>query len=80
MDEIQGKTMFLAYCFTIRIVEALGSSAAITAGMSICANVFPDNIAQMSVSKPTSYILRILFFMSSPSHAVCRTFNFEELL
>lgn len=48
LDEIQGKTMFLAYCFTIRIVEALGSSAAITAGMSICANVFPDNIAQMS--------------------------------
>ncbi|XP_063958991.1 MFS-type transporter SLC18B1-like isoform X2 [Lytechinus pictus] len=46
--DIESKTTFLAYCFAIRVVESLGSAATITAGMAIVANVFPDNIAQMS--------------------------------
>ncbi|XP_030843946.1 MFS-type transporter SLC18B1-like isoform X1 [Strongylocentrotus purpuratus] len=48
LNKIEGKTTFLIYCFVIRIVEALGSAATNTAGLAICANVYPDKVAQMS--------------------------------
>ncbi|XP_063953212.1 MFS-type transporter SLC18B1-like isoform X1 [Lytechinus pictus] len=48
LNRIEDETLFLIYCFLIRIFEAVGSSAVLTAGMAICANVFPDNVAQMS--------------------------------
>ncbi|XP_030829068.1 MFS-type transporter SLC18B1 [Strongylocentrotus purpuratus] len=48
LDRIDDKTMFLTYCFVIRTVEALGSAATLTAGMAICSNVYPENVAQVN--------------------------------
>ena len=37
--------MFIAYCFVLRIVLAIGCTASTTSGFAITANVFPNHIA-----------------------------------
>jgi len=45
-----GNTMFIALCFLIRIVLALGCSANQTACYSLVAQLFPDNVGTVFVS------------------------------
>lgn len=52
LDEIEDTQTFMIFCFVVRAVEACGSAASITASMTITANAFPDNMAQMMVSEP----------------------------
>lgn len=47
LARIEDEQMFLVYCFVIRTVEACGSAASVTASMTITANTFPNNVAQM---------------------------------
>ncbi|XP_041458795.1 MFS-type transporter SLC18B1-like [Lytechinus variegatus] len=48
LDGIEDTNTFIVYCFLLRSVESLGASASVTAGMTITATVFPDNVAQMT--------------------------------
>ncbi|KDR14079.1 MFS-type transporter SLC18B1-like [Zootermopsis nevadensis] len=45
LDLVPKHVDFIALSFTIRIVEALGASAATTAAFAITASVFPDSVA-----------------------------------
>ena len=53
---------FIVWCFVVRIVEATGCAAGLTAMYTLIAVTFPDRVAQMIVSticepytsKPTS--------------------------
>ncbi|XP_071853817.1 MFS-type transporter SLC18B1-like [Apostichopus japonicus] len=47
LDKIEDRQTFLIYCLVIRSVEACGSAASMTASMTITANTFPNNVAQM---------------------------------
>ncbi|PIK57103.1 putative MFS-type transporter SLC18B1 [Apostichopus japonicus] len=47
LDEIEDTQTFMIFCFVVRAIEACGSAASITASMTITANAFPDNMAQM---------------------------------
>lgn len=42
-------TVFVAFCFLLRVVDALGSSGCETAAFVIVAQEFPDNMASFTV-------------------------------
>lgn len=50
LDRVEGHTAFIALAFIIRIVEALGNAAFLTASFAIIAKEFPNNIATTFVS------------------------------
>jgi hypothetical protein len=50
LDLVPRHLDFIALSFTIRIVEALGASAATTAAFAITAAVFPHSVATTFVS------------------------------
>jgi hypothetical protein len=55
LDLVPKHLDFIALSFTIRIVEAVGASAATTAAFAITASVFPDSVATTFVStKPVA--------------------------
>jgi hypothetical protein len=73
LDLVPRHLDFIALSFTIRIVEALGASAATTAAFAITAAVFPDSVATTFVSicavlltgltaNDTSHIVYISFY------------------
>ncbi|XP_035271803.1 MFS-type transporter SLC18B1 isoform X2 [Anguilla anguilla] len=45
LDKVPGTTTFVALCFIIRSIDALGFAAAMTSSFAISAKVFPNNIA-----------------------------------
>lgn len=45
MDRIDDRTTFVALSFVVRIVEALGDAAFVTASFAIIAAEFPDSVA-----------------------------------
>jgi len=55
LDRIDDLPTFTAYCFVVRIFEALGAAAFSTASYTIIMQVFPDNIGTAFVS--TFYVL-----------------------
>jgi hypothetical protein len=42
--------MFTAYCFIVRIFEAVGAAAFATSSYTFVAKIFPDNIGAVLVS------------------------------
>ena len=51
LDKVQGHVPFIVLSFLIRIVEAMGNAAFLTASFAIIAKEFPDNVATTFVSK-----------------------------
>lgn len=49
LDKVEGHIPFIALSFTIRIVEAMGNAAFLTASFAIIAKEFPNNVATMFV-------------------------------
>jgi MFS family permease len=45
LDRVPGHTLFITLAFLIRIVEALGNAAFLTASFTIIAAEFPDSVA-----------------------------------
>jgi len=45
LDRVEGHYPFILLSFIIRIVEALGNAAFLTASFAIIAKEFPDNVA-----------------------------------
>jgi hypothetical protein len=50
LDRVDDHYSFIALSFMIRIVEALGNAAFLTASFAIIAKEFPDNVATTFVS------------------------------
>lgn len=50
LDRVEGHYPFIILSFLIRIVEAMGNAAFLTASFAIIAKEFPDNIATTFVS------------------------------
>lgn len=51
LDKVEGHILFVTLAFAIRIVEALGNAAFLTASFAIIAKEFPNNVATMFVSE-----------------------------
>lgn len=51
LDLVDGRYLFISLALLIRIVEALGNAAFLTASFAIIANEFPNNVATTFVSK-----------------------------
>lgn len=51
MDKVDGHYLFIVLSFVIRIVEAMGNAAFLTASFAIIAMEFPDNVATTFVKK-----------------------------
>ncbi|XP_033123385.1 MFS-type transporter SLC18B1-like isoform X2 [Anneissia japonica] len=47
LDHLQPGTQFVVFCAVTRSLEALGSAAVVTAGMSLLINKFPNSVAQV---------------------------------
>lgn len=63
LDKVEGHIPFITLSFVIRIVEAMGNAAFLTASFAIIAKEFPDKIALTFVS--------ISIFIHQLSHMVC---------
>lgn len=50
LDRAPGHTSFITLAFVIRIVQALGNAAFLTASFAIIAKEFPNNVATTFVS------------------------------
>lgn len=50
LDKVEGHVAFIVLSFLIRIVEAMGNAAFLTASFAIIAKEFPDNVATTFVS------------------------------
>lgn len=50
LDKVEGRYPFIILSFVIRIVEAMGNAAFLTASFAIIAKEFPDNVATTFVS------------------------------
>lgn len=50
LDKVPGHIPFVALAFSIRIVEAMGNAAFLTASFAIIATEFPNNVATTFVS------------------------------
>jgi MFS family permease len=50
LDKVDGHKTFIGLAFAIRIVEALGNAAFLTASFAIIAKEFPNNVATTFVS------------------------------
>lgn len=53
LDKVEGHYPFIILSFVIRIVEAMGNAAFLTASFAIIAKEFPDNVATTFVSHDT---------------------------
>ncbi|XP_026686003.1 MFS-type transporter SLC18B1-like [Diaphorina citri] len=62
LDMVEGHYPFIILSFVIRIVEAMGNAAFLTASFAIIAMEFPDNVATTFVS--IIIIIVILLFFS----------------
>ncbi|KAG5883594.1 hypothetical protein JTB14_004788 [Gonioctena quinquepunctata] len=60
LDKIEGRYPFIIFSFIIRIVEALGNAAFLTASFAIIAKEFPDNIATTFASLETFFGLGLI--------------------
>jgi len=66
LDRVEGHYPFILLSFIIRIVEALGNAAFLTASFAIIAKEFPDNVATTFVSSffiLKSYQFQIYIFL-----------------
>lgn len=60
---------FITLSFTIRIVEAMGNAAFLTASFAIIAKEFPNNVATMFVSKIlAACYIDYLYFRNGSKH------------
>lgn len=60
LDFINGHLWFISLAFLIRIIEAMGNAAFLTASFAIIANEFPDNIATTFASLETFFGLGLI--------------------
>lgn len=57
LDRAPAGPVFIALCFLVRAVDAIGFAASITASFSILAKAFPNNIATVLVMYEASQCL-----------------------
>ncbi|EEB18798.1 Chromaffin granule amine transporter, putative [Pediculus humanus corporis] len=60
LDRIQGRHSFITLSFLIRIVEAMGNAAFLTASFAIIAKEFPNNVATTFASLETFFGLGLI--------------------
>ncbi|XP_060518958.1 MFS-type transporter SLC18B1-like [Cylas formicarius] len=60
LDKVNGRYMFIVLSFIIRIVEALGNAAFLTASFAIIAKEFPQNVATTFASLETFFGLGLI--------------------
>ncbi|XP_059486360.1 MFS-type transporter SLC18B1-like [Neocloeon triangulifer] len=60
LDRVEGHYPFIVLSFVIRIVEALGNAAFLTASFAIIAKEFPDNVATTFASLETFFGLGLI--------------------
>lgn len=60
LDKVNGHYPFIILSFLIRIVEALGNAAFLTASFAIIAKEFPDNVATTFASLETFFGLGLM--------------------
>jgi len=78
LDRVEGHYPFIILSFVIRIVEAMGNAAFLTASFAIIAMEFPDNVATTFVRNKTKYIN--LFYTIKYVHNLCCICNNCRLL
>lgn len=57
---MDGHYPFIVLSFIIRVIEAMGNAAFLTASFAIIANEFPDNVATMFASLETFFGLGLI--------------------
>lgn len=60
LDKVEGRYPFIILSFIIRIVEAMGNAAFLTASFAIIAKEFPDNVATTFASLETFFGLGLI--------------------
>ncbi|XP_011498704.1 PREDICTED: MFS-type transporter SLC18B1-like [Ceratosolen solmsi marchali] len=60
LDKVEGHYPFIVLSFLIRIIEALGNAAFLTASFAIIAKEFPDNVATTFASLETFFGLGLI--------------------
>ncbi|XP_055696245.1 MFS-type transporter SLC18B1-like isoform X1 [Lutzomyia longipalpis] len=60
LDQVPGHMPFISLAFIIRIIEALGNAAFLTASFAIIAKEFPDNVATTFASLETFFGLGLI--------------------
>ncbi|XP_031635740.1 MFS-type transporter SLC18B1-like [Contarinia nasturtii] len=60
LDRVQGHGLFITLAFIIRIIEALGNAAFLTASFAIIAKEFPDNVSITFASLETFFGLGLI--------------------
>jgi MFS family permease len=60
LDKVEGHYPFIILSFLIRIIEALGNAAFLTASFAIIAKEFPDNVATTFASLETFFGLGLI--------------------
>uniref|UniRef100_A0A0A9WX84 MFS-type transporter C6orf192 n=1 Tax=Lygus hesperus TaxID=30085 RepID=A0A0A9WX84_LYGHE len=60
LDKVEGHLPFIVLSFVIRIVEAMGNAAFLTASFAIIAKEFPDNVATTFASLETFFGLGLI--------------------
>lgn len=60
LDKVDGRYTFISLSFIIRIVEAMGNAAFLTASFAIIAKEFPDNVGTTFVSTFISVLVYIV--------------------
>ncbi|XP_034841523.1 MFS-type transporter SLC18B1-like [Maniola hyperantus] len=60
LDKVDGHIPFVTLAFTIRIIEAMGNAAFLTASFAIIAKEFPNNVASMFASLETFFGLGLI--------------------
>ena len=60
LDKVNGHYPFIILSFVIRIVEAMGNAAFLTASFAIIAKEFPDNVATTFASLETFFGLGLI--------------------
>ncbi|XP_030764996.1 MFS-type transporter SLC18B1-like isoform X1 [Sitophilus oryzae] len=60
LDKVEGRYAFISLSFIIRIVEAMGNAAFLTASFAIIAKEFPDNVATTFASLETFFGLGLI--------------------
>ncbi|XP_060810410.1 MFS-type transporter SLC18B1-like [Amyelois transitella] len=60
LDKVEGHVPFIALSFLIRIIEAMGNAAFLTASFAIIAKEFPNNVASMFASLETFFGLGLI--------------------
>ncbi|CAG7821702.1 unnamed protein product, partial [Allacma fusca] len=60
LDHFTDRTTFITLCFVVRIIEALGDAAFITASFAIIAAEFPESVATTFASLETFFGLGLI--------------------